>query len=393
MEIPGGFEIGGNNKDYALKLVNNLYVQKQAGRVWNTHLSAGLTELGFNQMSTDPCVFWRGNIILVIYTDDTIITGLNEEELDKAIIDIASKFNITSQAKVNDFLGVKIIRDENKGTIEFTQPQLINSILQDLKLLDNSNCRSLPAKTSRILHQYQNSEPHDENAFHYRSVIGKLSYLEKCTRPDIAYAVHQCARFAAAPKEEHTKAVKLIGRYHLGTSTKGIICKPTDDALWCYADAGFAGERNQDIAENNASTARSRTGFVVFYAGCLLIWSSKLQTEITLSTTESEYIALSTALREVIPLQRLIEELRKANFPLPKNQSKVYCKVFEDNSGAFEMAPPPKMRPKTKHLNIKYHHFREKVDAGNITIHQVDTTEQWADIFTKPLGHLLFRQF
>jgi hypothetical protein len=71
----------------------------------------------------------------------------------------------------------------------------------------------------------------------------------------------------------------------------------------------------------------------------------------------------------------------------------VYCKVFEDNSGAFEMARSPKMRPRTKHLNIKYHHFPEEVDAGNITIHQVDTAEQWADIFTKPLGHLLFRKF
>jgi Reverse transcriptase (RNA-dependent DNA polymerase)/GAG-pre-integrase domain len=393
MEIPSGFDIGDSKKDYALKLVNNLYGQKQAGRVWNTHLTQGLKALGFTQATTDPCIFWRDDVILVIYTDDTIVTGPDAGRLDKAIKDIADSFNITSQIKVDDFLGVKIGRNEKDQEITFTQPHLIDSILRDLNLLDESNARKLPASTQTILHKYEESEPHNDDEFHYRSVIGKLSYLEKCTRPDLAYAVHQCARFSAAPKVEHTKAVKLIGRYLLGTRTKGIVCRPTDEALGCYADAGFAGEWNPDTAEDDPVTARSRTGFIIMYAGCPLIWSSKLQTEIALSTTESEYISLSASLREVIPLQRLIEELRSAGIQLPSKQSKVYCKVFEDNSGAFEMARSPKMRPRTKHLNIKYHHFREEVDAGRISIHQVDTKEQIADIFTKPLGHELFCKF
>jgi Reverse transcriptase (RNA-dependent DNA polymerase) len=138
-EIPIGFEIGDNNKNYALKLVNNLYGQKQVGRVWKTHLTNGLKELGFNQTVSDPCIFWRGKVILVIYTDDTIVTGPNDLELHQAVRDIASKFNITSQAKVDDILGVKIIRNDNDGTIEFIQLQLIDSILKDLQLLDTSN--------------------------------------------------------------------------------------------------------------------------------------------------------------------------------------------------------------------------------------------------------------
>jgi hypothetical protein len=112
---------------------------------------------------------------------------------------------------------------------------------------DESHARKLPASTQTILHKYEESEPHNDYEFHYRSVIGKLSYLEKCTRPDIAYAVHQCARFSAAPKVEQTKAVKLIGRYSLGTRTK-IVCRPNDDALACFTDAGFAGKSNPDTA-------------------------------------------------------------------------------------------------------------------------------------------------
>jgi Reverse transcriptase (RNA-dependent DNA polymerase) len=332
-------------------------------------------------------------VILVIYTDDTIVTGENSNDVQKAIQDIGSKFNITSQQKVDDFLGVKIIRHQTTGKIEFVQPHLIDSILEDLGLLTKSNSRALPASTNNILHRYEDSDPHDETLFHYRSVIGKLNYLEKCTRPDIAYAVHQCARFAANPKKEHTQAVKLIGRYLLGTRDKGIICTPNNESILCFADAGFAGDWNADIAEKDASTARSRTGFLITYAGCPLLWISKIQTEIALSTTESEYISLSMALREVIPLRRLIAEIQDAGFILPSKKGKILCRAFEDNSGAFEMAKSPKMRPRTKHLNIKYHHFREEVNDGNIIIEQVDTLDQQADIFTKPLGNILFRKF
>jgi hypothetical protein len=242
------------------------------------------------------------------------------------------------------------------------------------------------------LHKNEGEEPHDES-FHYRSVIGKLNYLEKSSRPDIAYAVHQCARFASDPKLQHTKAVKLIGRYLKSKKTMGLKCIPKFESINCFVDAGFAGDWNPNIAESDSSTARSRSGFVVMFAGCPLFWASKLQTEIALSTTESEYIALSSALREVIPLMRLTKELRDAGFDLPFDTPKVHCRVFEDNSGALEMAITPKMRPRTKHLNIKYHHFREAVESGEVTIHKVGTLDQLADIFTKPLAHVLFDKF
>jgi hypothetical protein len=75
------------------------------------------------------------------------------------------------------------------------------------------------------------------------------------------------------------------------------------------------------------------------------------------------------------------------------SKGKVLCTAFEDNSGAYEMASTPKTRPRKKHLNIKYHPFCEEVTNGNIIIQQIDTENQIADIFTKTLGHFLFRKF
>ena len=130
----------------------------------------------------------------------------------------------------------------------------------------------------------------------------------------------------------------------------------------------------------------SRTGYVISYANCPLIWSSKLQSIIALSTTEAEYIALSTALRDVIYLLNLVEEFNEHGIKVPNNKAPtVTCRVFEDNVGAIELANDPKLRPRTKHLAVRLHHFRSYVLNKQIEINHVTTTNQIADIFTKPL--------
>jgi len=86
----------------------------------------------------------------------------------------------------------------------------------------------------------------------------------------------------------------------------------------------------------------------------------------------------------------LLQELKDRNFIDNIKSPMIHCKAFEDNSGAIEMAKNHKMRPRTKHINIKYHHLRHHVDSGSITLHKVSTENQLADIFTKPLSYPLF---
>ena len=128
----------------------------------------------------------------------------------------------------------------------------------------------------------------------------------------------------------------------------------------------------------------SRTGFVIFYGGCLLLWAIRLQTEITLSTPELEYVALSTAMREVITLMQLMKEV-SVHLELYNPQPEIFWGVFEDNESCIAMATTRKFSPRTKHIAIKYHHFRKFVDDEVIKIHSIDTKEQTADILTKPL--------
>jgi hypothetical protein len=179
----------------------------------------------------------------------------------------------------------------------------------------------------------------------------------------------------------------------LGTKHKGLIMRPNKNGIECWVDAAHASEWNNKTASNDQNTARSRMGYVITYAGCPMHWSSKMQTEIALSTTEAEYIALSQAMREVLPFIWLMKEAREQGIPVLNATPRIHCKVFEDNAGAIEIANVPKMRPRTKHLNIKYHHFREEVKKGTISIYHTRTEEQIADIFTKPLPEQPFIKF
>ena len=191
----------------------------------------------------------------------------------------------------------------------------------------------------------------------------------------------------------HTEAVHHIVRYLQGTRDEGIILDPKEASFECYADADFCGLWNKLTAETDPSTARSRMGYLLTFAKCPLVWASKLAGPYCLSTTEAEYVALSCALRQVIPVMALLEEMKAQGIVSESFVPKVFCKAFEDNSGALEMARMPRMRPRTKHINCAYHHFRSHVALGKITIHAISTEDQVGDLWTKPLGMELFHKF
>jgi hypothetical protein len=132
----------------------------------------------------------------------------------------------------------------------------------------------------------------------------------------------------------------------------GIICNVKDECLECFSDADSSGNWNKELAEHDSATARSRTGCLLRYAGCPLTWGSKFQTEIALSSTESEYIALSQSLRQITYVSSLITELQENGFALNVAVPLVKCKAFEDNNGALEMAIIHKLRPPAHSISM-----------------------------------------
>ena len=392
MELPAGIETKhGNSKDYVLKLLRNLYGQKQAGRVWNEYLVNKLSSIGFTQSLIDECVFYRDDVIFIVYVDDGIFVGSSDEQLIAMVNELQNiGLDVEDQGHPSDYVGVNIKQSSN-GSIEFSQRALIDSIIKDAHLSD-AKVKPVPAKVSLQLHACR-EEPIFDMDFNYRSIVGKLNYLAQITRPDIAYATHQIARFSADPRQPHGEAILYLVRYLKKTRDFGLKFKPDPaKGFTCYCDADFSGNWNRDFAADDPSTSKSRSGWAIFYANCPIIWASKLQSQVALSTTEAEYIAMSMALRDVIPIMSLVQEMRERHFQVICSKPYIYCKVFEDNSGALELARLPKLRPRTKHINVCYHHFREHVRKGLIKIFPVSTEDQVADIFTKALPQNLFQR-
>ena len=383
MELPYGFQVGDDKGKFVLKLKKNLYGLCDASYNWFQKITEGLESEGFERSEIDQCVFLRNDCIILLYVDDMIALSRNENVLSKLVVNLQNKnYILTDEGSLSKYLGVDVKYKDN-GHIELIQPFLIQRIIDLLGLEGDSthNTKPTPA-TKPLLHKDLLGEPR-RNTWNYRQAVGMLTYLQATTRPDISMAVHQCARFSINPKLTHERAVKRVGRYLLSSKQKGILFKPDlSKGMECFVDADFAGgwcKENADEPDN----VLSRTGFVIFYAGCPLVWASRMQTEISLSTAESEYIACSTAMRDVLSLMQLMKEI-DAVFPVNKTKPIVRCNVYEDNESCIAMAKNRKFSPRTKHIAIKFHHFRKHVDK-TIFIHSINTTEQTADILTKPL--------
>lgn len=392
IKIPPGYTIeNGDPKDYVLQLKRNLHGQKQAGRAWYLHLRKTSLQLGFSQSRHDECLFYRNKVTYVVYTDDTIITAPTNKKIEVAIQDMRNAgLHITDEGTINYFLGVNI-KHHNDTTIELTQPHLIDSILKDLRLTaKDTKPKDMPAASTHILRRHSDSQPFDKS-FNYKSVIGKLGYLEKGSRPEIAYITHQCARFTSDPKTEHGKAARWLGRYLHATKNKGTILNiDAKKGLEVHVDADYAGNWDP-LDTSNPDTARSRHGYITSHAGCPMLSKSQLQTEITLSRTESEYTGLSYALREVTPIMHTLTEISKV-IDLPTATPQLKCTVFEENSGALKIATNHKYRPRTKHLDNRLHHFRSCVADKTIEITKISTNDQIADILTKPMNEEKFKR-
>ena len=111
-----------------------------------------------------------------------------------------------------------------------------------------------------------------------------LSYLTGTTRPEISMAVHQTTRFSSVPKTSHERAIKRICKYLQGTKERGMIYKPDKTkGIECFIDADFAGNWT-NFDTDNPEDCLSRTGYIICIAGCPVTWTSKLQSEISLST-------------------------------------------------------------------------------------------------------------
>ena len=239
------------------------------------------------------------------YVYDTLFFSPNKEQIDQSIQSLKdSGVSVEIEDSVAGFLSVHI--GKQKESIKLTQKGLCKRIIEALHVT------SLPIKHTPAAKDLLGKDPDGDppnGQYSYPLVIGMLLYLCGHSRPDLQFAVSQCARFIHGTKRSHEVALERIGQYLKGTMEEVLVLKLNVSMdIECFVDADFAGLfAFEDVLD--PSCVKSRTGYIIRVSGCPIIWTSRLQTDIASSTMESEYNSLSMAMKELLPFQDLFKEV------------------------------------------------------------------------------------
>ena len=367
---PPGFE-DHRHPHHVFKLKKALYGLRQAPRAWYERLSHFLLGNKFSRGKVDNTLFIKhknNDLLLVqIYVDDIIFGATNSSLCNEFSKMMQQEFEMSMMGELSHFLGLQI--KQTVDGIFINQSKYIGDMLKKFGM-ENAKAASTPMSTTTKLTKDELGKGVEEKL--YRGMIGSLLYLT-ASRPDIMFSVCLCARFQACPKESHLSAVKRIFRYLINTKNVGL-WYPRDN---CFDLVGFS---DADHAGNQLDR-KSTSGTCQFLGNSLVSWFSKKQNCVALSTAESEYVAAGSCVAQILWIKQQLMD-----FEIMFSKIPIKC----DNTSAISISKNPIQHSRTKHIDIKHHFIRDHVVKGDIELEFVPTTDQLADIFTKPLDEKTF---
>jgi Reverse transcriptase (RNA-dependent DNA polymerase)/gag-polypeptide of LTR copia-type len=378
IESPEGYNLP---PDEVLLLKKAMYGLVQAARQFWKLFANIMKDMGFIQSMADPCLYFQqvdnSRVYVIQYVDDALIIG-DEHMVKQTLTELKKHVIIKESTTVKEYVGCFILHDKEKGRAILHQTRLIESLEKEYKH-DKSKSYKTPAQPGSML--TKSSDPkvieEDKNK-EYRSTVGKLLYLLKHSRPDLANAVRDLSKVLDDTEEIHYKAMKRCVQFVLATRGKGLKIAPdgSKEMLTCVCDASYAPERN---------VRKSITGWIIMLFGVLISWKSRMQKSVTLSSSEAEYVAVSEMCTEILFIKQVIETMGiKVFTPIS---------VYTDNLGAIYMIKNWTTDGKTKHVDTRYHFIRELQHEGVIEVKFVGTKDNDANMFTKNIGETEYNRF
>ena len=326
-----------------LRLKKGLYGLKQAGRGWYLEmLRVFMKELGFLCSSVDHSVFYQQNgkthMIVAIATDDMVVTSKQASDAEKFKSDIKKFWDITDDGPIKWFLGFEIKRDRDARTISINQRAYIKLMVEKFRLT-NAKPVSTPMEpgTQYSIDQCPSSinQMLKMQEVPYSEAVGSVLWPAVVSLPDVVFAVGVFSQFIQNPGPAHWEGLKRVINY-LG-STKNLWLTfggKREDMIKGFSDADWAGQKHR----------HSISGYLFHHGVGAILWSSKKQNIVALSSTESEYIAQTHAAKEGIWLRSFVNEVQGQN----QNPLTIFC----DNQGAMALAKDNKYHARMKHIDL-----------------------------------------
>ena len=212
----------------------------------------------------------------------------------------------------------------------------------------------------------------------YRELVRKLLYLAVASRPDIAYTVSVLCHFVENPGQDHWNAAKRVLQYLKGTINMLLVYSQTSspDQFTTYCNSDLGGDLDR---------GRSTGGFAVCVGGGAIQWGSHLHPQVSLSSTESEYVTVSKVSCKVMWMRYLLNEF-SYDILWPSL-------ILVDNASAIQVAKHPEHQLTMKHIHWAYHWIHERIEQGDMKVTHILGVDNLADIFTKPLSRVKFSKF
>jgi hypothetical protein len=363
----------GKPTDMVCKLRKALYGLRQSPLYWFNTIKPVMEQMGFEPLDADICLFRhkKKGILVVLYVDDLLVAARTVDLVNWVRDQLANKYELKELGEVKRFLGFDVIRDRTARKIFISQESYIKA---QLKKLGMENAHPVATPWPSKLELPAAWDPLMDQQKEYISNTGSLNWAATGTRPDIAYTVSRLAEANAGPSEAHLTLMKHLWRYLAGTAEYGLELGgqdlSTEDLLMrTFADASLA---------DRLPSRHSTGGHAVFVAGAPVMWKTKKQTFVALSTTEAEFANLTPAGLSAKWVAKILEECG-APQPAPRI-------LFTDSLNAYQTVANPHNKARTRCIDIRYKWVMEQVNKGKLVVRHVNGTEMPADGLTKPLN-------
>jgi hypothetical protein len=376
MTTPAGVQAAA---DECVLLTRSIYGLVQSARQFYKKLRDILLSIGFKENVADPCLFSKISksdppTYIAVYVDDCYAVG-TDDALTQLISDLRSNgLSLKITDKPTDYLSCEIIFNRDKTMAWVGQPHLIKKMEKVFSGFVKPNTRYLTPGTPRFTVKRPNQDSYlsEKDQQIFRAGVGTLLYFVKHSRPDISNPVRELCKVMDHADEAAFNEMIRIMCFVLHTKTFALKLAPISFELfieWCmtvYCDSDWA---------SDVDNRRSISGFVIFVMGCPVLWRSKQQSSVALSSTEAEYMALSAAAKEIKFIYQVLTSMGiKVELP-------IIVKV--DNVGAIFMAENATSTNRTRHISAHYHFVREYIFDGFIRIQFCRSDENKSDPFTK----------
>ena len=382
---PEGYTEKREGENLVWKLNKSLYGLKQSGRNWNFVLSEFFQKHNFKKSNIDPCLFHKqdenNKMYIVIWVDDIVVSASTEGELNATKSLLKKEFRMKDLGPISYFLGIQFHQDPITYIIEMNQSHYLKGVLQRFNMAD-CKPKTTPCEVNLQVYDDNQDSSSDktQDTRRYREIVGSLVYAMTCSRPDLAWIVTKLSQHLNNPTEADWITIKHVLRYIKGSLNHKLVFKKSKDGLEAigYSDSDLASSKED---------RKSTTGFcfTLNSEGPMISWKSKKQQTVALSSCEAEYMALTAATQEAIFLSNLAEE-----FGIVTDSP---TRIFGDNQGSIALVKNPVNHEKTKHIDIKHHFVREKFSEGIIDIMYIPTSDNIADLMTKPATKVKLTKF